>query len=140
MPSPDERLQLDRAHGRGAFTWYFPDGDLPPHADGPWEPHESLMIMNVSSAPAHLLIDIYWTDREPTVGLAVTVEPERVRALRAPWVDTDAEGRTVTIPPRTQYALRIRSDVPVICQYGRLEMVPSFALYTTMGFTSGDET
>jgi hypothetical protein len=30
--------------------------------------------------------------------------------------------------------MRVRSDVPVVCQYGRLEVVPSYALYTTMGF------
>ena len=40
---------------------------------------------------------------------------------------------------RTQYAMRVRSDVPVICQYGRLEMDLSFALYTTMGLPDVDD-
>lgn len=135
MSSPAERERLDRERGNGARTWYFPDGDLPPPADGPWEPHESLMILNVSDRPANVLIDLYWTDRPPTLGIPIRVEGQRVRALRAPWAEG---GEVPEIPPRTQYAVRVRSDVPVICQYGRLEMVPSFTLYTTMGYTAED--
>jgi hypothetical protein len=29
--------------------------------------------------------------------------------------------------------------VPIVCQYGRLEMVPAFALYTTMGLHDSQE-
>ena len=80
---------------------------------------------------------------EPLCGLVATVEgppgAERVVSLRAPWADHDADGAPFDIPVRTQYALRVRSDVPVICQYGRLEMVPSFALYTTMGLYDPQE-
>ena len=43
------------------------------------------------------------------------------------------------MPVRTQYAMRLRSDVPVIVQYGRLEMDPSFMLYTTMGLADPDD-
>lgn len=130
---PDDRLRLDRTAGFGARTWYFPDGDRPPPVQGPAEPHEALMIMNVSDRDAHILIDIYWTDRVPTLGLPVTVEAERVLSLRAPYSDVDADGAPFDIPVRRQYAMRVRSDVPIVCQYGRLEMEPSFTLYTTMG-------
>jgi hypothetical protein len=129
----EDRVQRDRRAGFGARTWYFPDGDLPPAADGAWEPHEALLILNVADRPAHIFIDVYWTDREPTLGLSVTVEAERVVSLRAPWAAETADGRPFDIPVRTQYAMRVRSDVPIVCQYGRLEMVPSFMLYTTMG-------
>ena len=139
MPTPDGRLAHDRARGFGARTWYFPDGDRPPIVDGPAEPHESLMILNVSDRPAHVLIDVFWTDRPPTIGLATTVAPERVVSLRAPWAERDAHGAPFDIPVREQYALRLRSDVPVVCQYGRLELVPSFALYTTMGLNDPGE-
>ena len=135
----DDRLRLDRQAGFGARTWYFPDGDLPPAVQGPAEPHEALMIMNVSDRDAHILLDIYWTDRAPTLGLPVLVEAERVRSLRAPYSEVDAHGAPFEIPVRTQYAIRVRSDVPVICQYGRLEMVPAFTLYTTMGLHDSQE-
>jgi hypothetical protein len=139
MTTPDARLGRDRREGFGARTWYFPDGDRPPAVDGPAEPHESLMIMNVADRAAHVLLDVFWTDRPPTMGLSVTVEAERVVSLRAPWAPVDASGAPFEIPVRTQYALRLRSDVPVICQYGRLELVPSFALYTTMGLHDGED-
>jgi hypothetical protein len=135
----DARLQRDRASGFGARTWYFPDGDRPPLVDGPAEPHESLMILNVSQRDANVLLDVFWTDRPPTLGLSVTVAAERVVSLRAPWASTDADGAPFDIPVREQYALRVRSDVPVVCQYGRLELVPSFALYTTMGLPDTEE-
>jgi hypothetical protein len=133
----DARIERDREHGFGARTWYFPDGDRPPMVQGSPEPHEALMILNVSDRTAQILLDVFWTDRPPTFGLPVSVEAERVVSLRAPWSEVDADGAPFDIPVRTQYALRVRSDVPVICQYGRLEMVPSFALYTTMGLHDG---
>jgi hypothetical protein len=138
MPTADDRVARDRREGFGARTWYFPDGDRPPAVEGDGEPHEALMVMNVADRPAHLEIDVFWSDRPPTLGLVVVVEAERVVSLRAPWAAVDADGAPFDIPERTQYALRVRSDVPVVCQYGRLELVPSFALYTTMGLADPD--
>lgn len=92
------------------------------------------MVLNVSTRPATVDLDLYWTDRPPVMGIRVIVPAQRVRCLRAPWYEDPADAERVTIPVREQYAIRVRSDVPVICQYGRLEAVPSFALYTTMGF------
>lgn len=130
-------LELDSAVGAGARIWYFPDGDRPPDQDGAAGAHESLMILNVCSAEAHVELDLYWTDRPPTVGISVTIPGERVRSLRVPWWEDPKDADRVTVPVREQYAIRVRSDVPVICQYGRLELVPSFALYTTMGMSRG---
>jgi len=128
------RKQRDRTHCAGALTWYFPDGDRPPTDNGPIEAHESLMIFNVSQQPANIELDLYWTDKAPTLGIKVRVEAERVRSLRVPWFDDPEDAQRVYVPVRTQYAIRVRSDVPVICQYGRLEVIPSYTLYTTMGY------
>ncbi|HEY6501088.1 MAG TPA: sensory rhodopsin transducer [Streptosporangiaceae bacterium] len=133
---PEDLVIRDAAHGAGSRTWYFPDGDRPPAGpDGGPEAHESLMILNVCARPATVDLDLYWTDRPPVLGIRVVVPGERVRGLRVPWHDDPADAGRSAIPVREQYALRVRSDIPVICQYGRLEAVPSFALYTTMGFT-----
>lgn len=135
-PGPEGVLARDLEHGAGALTWYFPDGDRPPAGpDGGPEAHESLMILNVCARPAMVDIDLYWTDRPPVLGIRVVVPGERVRGLRVPWFDDPDEASRAEVPVREQYALRVRSDIPVIWQYGRLEAVPSFALYTTMGFT-----
>ena len=129
----------DRTRGAGARTWYFPDGDRPPVDGGPIEAHESLMILNVSQRTAHVELDLYWTDKDPTLGIQVVVEAERVRSLRVPWFDDPHDAQRVEVPVRTQYAIRVRSDVPVICQYGRLEVIPSYTLYTTMGYVNPAE-
>jgi hypothetical protein len=91
------------------------------------------MVLNVSNQPANLELDLYWEDREPTVGIKLRVEPEPVRSLRVPWWEDPGDAERVEVPIRTQYAIRVRSDVPIICQYGRLEVLPSYELYTTMG-------
>src|SRR5258707_14313647 len=85
------RLQHDRLHGAGACTWYFPDGDRPPLGGGPAEAHESLMILNVSQQPANIELDLYWTDKEPTMGIKVRVESERVRCLHFPCFEDQDE-------------------------------------------------
>jgi hypothetical protein len=133
------RIQHDRSHGTGAYTWYFPDGDRPPVDNGPAEAHESLMILNTSQHPANVELDLYWTDKEPILGIKVRVEAERVRCLRVPWFEDPNDAQRVEIPFRTQYAIRVRSDVPVICQYGRLEVIPNHMLYTTMGYVDPSE-
>ncbi len=135
----DARLAHDRTHGAGARTWYFPDGDRPPGDGGPIAAHESLMVLNVSARPATVQLDLYWEDRDPTLGITVHVDAQRVRSLRVPWWDDPRDRDRSDVPLRTQYAIRVRSDVPVICQYGRLEVIPSYALYTTMGYVDADE-
>src|SRR6476619_1064526 len=103
MPPDAARIARDRAAGFGSRTGDFPDGDRPPHVDGPYEPHEALLIMNVADRPASVEIDVFWTDRAPTIGLAVTVEAERVASVRVPWADRDAHGNAFDIAARTQY-------------------------------------
>ena len=93
MAAAGDRIARDREAGFGSRTWYFPDGDRPPHVDGPYEPHEALLILNVADRPAHVEIDVFWTDRDPTIGLAVTIEAERVASVRVPWADRDGPAR-----------------------------------------------
>jgi hypothetical protein len=92
----------------GARVWYFPDGYLPAKIPGDaLEAHESLMLLNVGEEDAHAVIDIYFSDREPTKGIKVHVPAERIIALR---LDRPADVAGAVIPEQTQYALRITSD------------------------------
>jgi hypothetical protein len=135
----DDRIISDRAQGTGARYWYFPDGDLPwPDQHGPFRGHESLLVLNVCAIPATLGIDLFWTDSDPVLGIHAVVAPERLAVLHPPYGERDAADRPVSVPVRRQYALRLRSSVPVICQFGRIECRPSFATYTTMGWSAAD--
>jgi len=117
----------------GAKTWYFPDGYLPEkNTDAMLESHEALMILNTGEKDAHIAIDIYFEDRPPIRDIDTIVGSERVRTLRLDNAD-DIGG--VRIPVLTQYSLRVRSDVDVVLQFGRLDVSqPNLAYYGTMGF------
>lgn len=120
----------------GHRTWIFPDGDLPPAGEEglPLEGHESLIILNTGDEDADIEIDVYFEDREPEVGLMVCVPARRVRCFR---IDQPLGDRKFQVP-FGQYALRLRSSVPVIAQLGRADVrQPNLAYYTTIGFGSG---
>jgi len=121
------------ATGEGKLTWIFPDGDLPPAGeDGlPLEGHESLVVLNTGDEDATIEIDVYFTDREPEPPIKVTVDARRVRCFR---IDKGIGEQEYKIP-FGQYALRLRSNVPVIAQLGRADVrQPNLAYYTTMGY------
>ena len=121
--------------GEGARKWFFPDGYLPElNAEGPLKSHEALMLLNTGRDPAKVSIDIYFQDRDPLLGVPLTVGGQRVVCIR---MDRPEELSGAVLPPLTQYALRITSDRKVIVQFGRLDATqPNLAYYTTMGYSS----
>ena len=117
----------------GKRVWYFADGYLPEKViNGPMEPHEALMLFNTSAQDAAVVIDVYFSDREPMKGIEVTAPAERVVTLR---LDHSADLAGAVIPPLTQYALRITADRPIVCQFGRLDTTQNaMAYYVGVGF------
>jgi len=115
----------------GARIWTFPDGDLPPPGEGEPHGHESLLLLNVTGERAEVKLTFYFTDRPPVRDVALTVEAERVRCVRLDEPVGDCGYRV----PFGQYALRVESSVPLICQIGRMDVrQPNLAYYTVMGF------
>lgn len=121
----------------GAKIWYFPDGYLPEKTDtGSMEAHEALMLFNPGGAPASITLDFYFEEKAPIRGIPVRVDAERVRSLR---LDHPQDIGGVQIMPLTQYAIRVRSDVEIIAQFGRLDTTQvNMAYYGSMGY-SADE-
>ncbi|MCW5977931.1 MAG: hypothetical protein KIT09_07625 [Bryobacteraceae bacterium] len=120
----------------GAKIWYFPDGYLPEkRGGGPLEAHEALMLLNPNAAPATIRLDIYFEDRDPVKDIPVTVGAERVKTLR---LDHPEDIGGLSIPPLTQYSIRVRSDVPVVAQFGRVDTTQvNLAYYGCMGYWAG---
>jgi len=119
--------------GEGKCVWLFPDGDLPPPGEPglPLEGHESLIILNTGDHDAQIELDVYFTDREPEIGLKLSVPARRVKCFR---LDKPVGDRAFQIP-YGQYALRVRSNVPVVAQIGRADVrQPNLAYYTTLGY------
>lgn len=116
----------------GHFAWVVPDGWLPPEGgEGDLINHESLMILNTGNEDAQISIDIYFDNKAPVKDLSVKVAAERIKAIR---LDRPEE-LGFSIPRATQYALRIKSNVKIIVQYGRMDVrQPNLAYYGTMAY------
>jgi hypothetical protein len=118
----------------GAKTWYFPDGYLPEKTDdGPMEAHEALMLFNTGTEKANVLIDIYFSDRNPAKDIIIDVGAERIKTLR---LDNPADIGGLEIPPLTQYAIRVRSDKNIVSQFGRVDTTQNnMAYYGCIGYS-----
>lgn len=121
----------------GKQNWYIVDGYRPPKGAGEcaYEGHESIMILNCGDTDARCLIDVYFSDREPVMGIEYTAPARRISAFRTD--DRSVLGE-VDLQVNMQYALRIRSDVGVVVQYGRCDVSqPNLAYLATLGYTDG---
>jgi hypothetical protein len=116
----------------GSTTWYIPDTYLPSPvtADGPYVGHEAICVLNVTGQDASLLLDFYFEDRPPVTNVAVSVPAERTRHLR---LDKPEQVGGFCVPVGVPYAIRVRSNIPVIVQYSRLDTTQTqCTLMTTM--------
>lgn len=125
---------LSIMNAEGSLVWYIPDAYLPKpvRADGPYIGHEAVCILNVSSQDAHINLDLYFEDRSPAKDIYVLVPAERTRHVR---LDKPDQLGGFEVPIEVPYAIRVRSDVPVIVQYSRLDTTQQqCTLMTTIAF------
>jgi len=119
----------------GSKSWYVADGWLPlkrrtKNAD--LEGHEAIIILNCNEDKATVLMDVFYEDKEPVENIELEVSPKRVRCFR---MDHPEEIGGLQIGRLEQYALRFRSDIEVIVQYGRMDVTqPNLAYIGCMGF------
>ena len=107
--------------------WYFPDGYLPEKGGGgKMEAHEALMLLNVTDQSADVKLDFYFEDRAPVKDIPVIVGGERVICLR---LDNPACIGGLRLAPLTQYSIRVRSSVPIVAQFGRLDTTQANMAY-----------
>ncbi|MEF9896066.1 MAG: sensory rhodopsin transducer [Clostridia bacterium] len=119
----------------GKNSWFIVDGYRPFAQAGACDDyagHECIMILNCNEQDAHCLIDVYYADRDPVLGIAYTAKAQRISAFRTG--DEQALGG-LKIPENLQYSLRITSDVGVIVQYGRMDVnQDNLAYIATLGY------
>ena len=119
----------------GKKNWYIVDGYRPPlQADNKscYEGHESYMILNCNESEAHVFIDVYFEDKDPVVGISLTIPPKRVKAFRSDDIDI-LKGLELTVGQ--QYSMVFRSDLEIVVQYGRCDIVqPNLAYMALMGY------
>ena len=119
------------AHGKK--SWVFADGDLPPAGDREPLGHEALMITNLNTRRASISLDIVFEDKEPVRNIELSVEGERVKCIRLDKPLGESHYRI----PFGQYALHVKSDIPVVAVFGRLDVRQSnLAYYSVAGYSS----
>jgi hypothetical protein len=113
----------------GSRVWYVADGWMPlknATKDAGYEGHEAIMILNSNNKDAEVLMDIYFEEKEPVEGIKLVVHAKRVKCFR---MDHPDEIGGIEIDRLYQYALRFRSDVEVVIQYGRMDVTQSNLAY-----------
>lgn len=119
----------------GKKRWAIAEGFIPPGSTGDgrqFVSHETACILNAGDNDARISIMVFYEDREPAGPYRVLVPAERTHHLRFNDL-TDPE----PIPPGTDYASVIESDVPVVVQHTRLDSRQAeLALLTTIAFGS----
>jgi hypothetical protein len=118
----------------GARVWFIPDTFLPAprRGDGPYVGHEAICILNTGVSDARVTLDFFFEDRAPVKGLLVVVPAERTRHIR---MDLPDQLGGFEVPVGIGYAVRLRSDIPVIVQYTRVDTTQQqCALMTTLAY------
>ena len=120
----------------GKKNWYVVDGYLPYRgavADGNFEGHEAIMILNCNEKAAEVYMDIYYEDKDPIKNILIPGAAERVKCIR---MDHAEEIGGVVLDRQEQYSLRFRSNVNVVIQYGRMDLAqPNLAYIGLMGYS-----
>lgn len=115
----------------GKKTWVFADGDLPPQGDSEPFGHEAMMIVNHCDSDAKIIVDLLFEDKEPKCGIELRVPAKRVNCFR---MDYPLGEEKYQIEPG-QFAVIVKSDVPVVALYGRLDRRKDMAYYPIAGFS-----
>ena len=106
----------------GKKQWYIVDGYRPSPTPDPaavYEGHESIMILNPNAKDAHVLISVYFEDRDPVEDIPYLVPAKRIRCFKSH--ESEVLGG-LEIGVGVQYSMQIKSDVGVVVQYGRLDV------------------
>jgi hypothetical protein len=81
---------------------------------------------------ADVLIDIYFSDRDPVKDISLKVGAERIKTLR---LDDPNDIGGLDIPALIQYSIRVRSNVNIVAQFGRLDTTQTnMAYYGCIGY------
>jgi len=105
------------AQGYGSKYWVIPDGYIPEVSQGTLQSHESICVLNCGNEAAVLEITIFFENREPLENITEIVEGRRTKHIRTASLQSVGEYIPVGVP----YAITVKSQIPIIVQYSRLD-------------------
>jgi hypothetical protein len=103
----------------GRKHWAIAEGFIPSQSsfeDRALASHETACILNASAKDAHVVITIFFVDRDPVGPYQVTVPARRTLHLRFNDLAEPAP-----VPRDTEFSSVFESDVPVVVQHTRLD-------------------
>ena len=103
----------------GRKRWAIAEGYIPQgsHGHAPeFESHETACLLNTGERDAHVVLTVFFRDREPAGPYRITLGARRTLHLRFNDL-RDPE----PIPKATDYASVFESDVPIVVQHTRLD-------------------
>jgi len=103
----------------GRKHWAIAEGYIPSESsfsDRALISHETACILNVGDDVAHVVITVFFADREPVGPYRVTVAPRRTLHLRFNDLKDPAP-----VPRDTDFSSVFEADVPIIVQHTRLD-------------------
>jgi hypothetical protein len=119
----------------GRRRWAIAEGYIPSESafsDRALISHETACILNANDRDAHVVITIFFADREPVGPYRITVAARRTLHLRF----NDLEDPQ-PVPRDTDYASVFESDVPIVVQHTRLDSrCAEIALLSTMAYAA----
>jgi hypothetical protein len=119
--------------GIGRRRWAIAEGYIPGWSNGPahlFTSHETACLLNTGAADAHVVITLYFSDRDPVGPYQIVVPARRTKHVRF----NDLTEPT-PVPVATDYASVIESDIPIVVQFTRLDSRQAEnALITTIAF------
>jgi hypothetical protein len=119
----------------GRRRWAIAEGYIPPYSHGEapeFTSHETACLLNASDEEAHVVITVYFNDRDPVGPYRITVPARRTKHLRFNELEAPEP-----IPRGTDYSSIIESDVPIVVQHTRLDSRQAdTALLSTIAFSS----
>lgn len=117
----------------GAKTWIFPDGYLPAKGpNGEYVGHDCICMVNTSDSDATILLDLFFESKDPVLDIEIRLPAQRSLHLR---MDKPEMLGGYELPRETPYSARIRSNVPIVAQYSRLDVTQAnMAFLSVMGY------
>ncbi len=107
--------------------WYIPDAFIPEESTAPAVSHESICVLNPTDDDAHVVITVYFADKEPERSDVVVVPARRDIHMRTIIPEQVGGLRLASGVP---YGIQVEADADVQVQYSRLDSTQ--AAYTLM--------
>ena len=118
----------------GRTRWAIAEGYIPSggsFSDRALASHETACILNAGDSDAHIVVTLFFADKEPVGPYRVTVPARRTLHLRFNDLDNPSP-----VPRDTEYSSVFESDVPIVVQHTRLDSRHAeVALLSTTAFS-----